>query len=445
MRDLIKVSIRNVGRNKRRTLITVITVFIGVAMITGIRGLLNGLQNEIRSDLTRKLHGDLQIHKMGYKDSLEINPFQYLLEWNPQVEQKLLETEAVTFASPRFRVAAMLNHQKSQNTTSVFITAIDSKKELEVCPRFAQSIVDGAMLDSQKEGDLKQRSLNTDSLEDAVGLDESPIQSVQVENIQSNSFHQIMLTPTLMRGLNATVGDEVVLLLQDQFRMQQALVATIVGVVDFAVPNANAKMAWLDLKTVQGILGHQNEVSEIALRTADAVDERLAFSEVSATLSDDEFLETWQDLGGFLRDAINLQNVIFDTILVIVFAIVISAIVNTSLMTVMERVREIGTLMALGYKRIHIVSMFLIEASVIGLFGGLAGIVFSVSVLVIANSKGIDFTLPGQTLSTVLYPSTSPAFVVFILFVAIVSPIVASLVPALRASRMRPVQALSSN
>jgi ABC-type lipoprotein release transport system permease subunit len=66
MWDLIRVAIRNVGRNKRRALITMITVFIGVFVSVGIRGLLNGLQEEIQSGLTRKMHGDIQIHQIGY-------------------------------------------------------------------------------------------------------------------------------------------------------------------------------------------------------------------------------------------------------------------------------------------------------------------------------------------------------------------------------------------
>jgi ABC-type antimicrobial peptide transport system permease subunit len=64
MFDLIKVAVRNVGRNTRRALITIITVFIGVFVVVGIRGLLDGLQNEIKSGLTRKMHGDIQIHRL---------------------------------------------------------------------------------------------------------------------------------------------------------------------------------------------------------------------------------------------------------------------------------------------------------------------------------------------------------------------------------------------
>ena len=66
--DLIKVAIRNVSRNRRRTFITILTVFLGVVVSTATRGLLNGLQAEIRSNLTRKMHGDLQVHKRGYQD-----------------------------------------------------------------------------------------------------------------------------------------------------------------------------------------------------------------------------------------------------------------------------------------------------------------------------------------------------------------------------------------
>ncbi|MEZ4741046.1 MAG: hypothetical protein R3B45_01120 [Bdellovibrionota bacterium] len=69
--DLLKAVRRNMGRNYRRSLITALTVFIGIVVVCGTRGLLNGLQGEIRGGLTRKIHGDMQIHKEGYRDIID--------------------------------------------------------------------------------------------------------------------------------------------------------------------------------------------------------------------------------------------------------------------------------------------------------------------------------------------------------------------------------------
>jgi len=144
-----------------------------------------------------------------------------------------------------------------------------------------------------------------------------------------------------------------------------------------------------------------------------------------------------------LRDAMRLQNAVFAVVLGIVFIIVIAAIVNTSLMTVMERTREIGTLMALGYKRRHILLLFLAESAAIGLGGGVTAMALAGGLLAWLGARGIPFTLPGQTVSTVIFPVASASFLVLALLLAVASAVVAAFVPAYSASRMKPVEALS--
>lgn len=443
MRDLIKVAIRNVGRNKRRTAITMLTVFIGCFVSAGTRGLLNGLQGEIRSGLTRKLHGDLQIHKQGYQDSMETNPFKNLIPFDNTALKTLQERTLVTAAAPRLKVMALLNHQKSQTSTPVMVTAIDSRFEHEVCPRFAQSITQGQMLDSTAE--TSTQAAADDNLEEATGLDESKPVSLDAQpSPKATGHHQILVTASMMRGFGAQIGDEVVLLISDKNNMQQAMIAQISGVVDVAMPGANPRLAWVDLNTLSQTLGLKNEVSEVALRVKDEASYNEAAQQVREVVSKNWVVETWLELGGFLRDAMALQDVIFSAVLVILFTIVISAIVNTSLMTVMERTREIGTLMALGYRRKHIMLLFLAEAAVIGISGGFIGLAGVIIAMTYLSQAGLTFVLPGQSIATVLYPYVTPSFLCLVLGLAVFAALGASIVPAYRASRMKPVDALSS-
>ncbi|MBK8205092.1 MAG: ABC transporter permease [Bdellovibrionales bacterium] len=442
MLDLIKVAIRNVGRNTRRALITMITVFIGVFVVVGIRGLLNGLQDEIKGGLTRKMHGDIQVHRLGYEDTLEANPYKILLTFSETIIQSIRNTEGVAEFTPRLKVMALLNHQKSQSTTPVIINGFSSKTELAVVPRFQDSLQKGKMIDSELEKAAK--TVQDNDLNEAKGLDENP-EPMPKALPKAVGYHQLMVTPSLMRGLNAEIGDEVVVLLQDKDNMQQAVVATLVGVIDFAMPGAQARMAWMDFSTLQATAGVMGQASEIAIRIHEKAEDEVVKEELTKKLDANLTVQTWVELAGFLRDSLILQNVIFNLVLFIVFSIMISAIVNTSLMTVMERTREIGTLMALGYRRIHITLQFLIESVVIGLIGGLAGMILAVSILLYLHAKGLAFALPGQTIATVLYPSVSIGFLIKVFFLALASALVASFIPAYRASKMKPVQALTSN
>jgi putative ABC transport system permease protein len=187
------------------------------------------------------------------------------------------------------------------------------------------------------------------------------------------------------------------------------------------------------------------QTSEIAIRINDDADAEIVRNQLKEKMGPKLTIQTWIELAGILRDSMNLQNVIFNLVLFIVFSIVISAIVNTSFMTVMERTREIGTLMALGYRRFHITLQFLIESAVIGLIGGMAGMFLAVSILLYLNTQGLVFALPGQTVTTVLYPTIKFSFLLQVFFLALLSALGASFVPAYRASKMKPVEALTSN
>ncbi len=434
MLAIVKVAVRNIGRNKRRTVITIVTVFLGVVVSTMTRGLLNGLQSEIRGNLTRKLHGDLQIHKRGYQDSLESNPYKLLIKETTDVKGVV--------AAPRLRIMGLVNHQKNQLTTPVMITGIDSEREALVCPRFAQSVQKGKMLDSTKEQTATQAI--DDDLGEAHGLD-SAVETESKSTPRAVGYHQILLTTSLQRGLGAEIGDEIVVLIADRYNMQQALVATFSGVIDVATPGAATRMAWMDLKSLQETLHIDHEVSELALRISEGDTPEKIRDALRPEIPEDQIIETWLELGGFLRDAMALQDLIFSAIVVIMFVIVVTAIVNTSLMTVMERTREIGTLMALGYRRKHILFLFLTEAAVIGGAGGLSGLAVASGLLGFLNWHGIKMALPGQTVITTLYPWVPAAFLGMALLLAISAALISGFLPAYRASRMKPVDALSSN
>lgn len=450
LHDLLLVAIRNVGRNKRRSMITIFTVFIGVVVAVSTRGLLNGLQGEIRANLTRKMHGDLQVHKRGYQDSLESQPFKLLLPYDDAaIAQYAAAKDAdgktiLSAMSPRLRVMGLLNHQRTQTTTPVMITALDAAKELIVCPRLADAVQQGSMIDPAKEKFSANVPENVDKLGEAPTLDGSG-SATPITAAPAGDFHQIMVTPSLMRGLGAALGDEIVVLFQDESNMQQALVAHIVAVVDPGIPGMSARMAWMDYATIARILGVTARASEIAFATAPGIDAIAAQASLARAAGEGKVVETWQELGGLLRDAMALQNVIFTAVLAILFTIVIAAIVNTSLMTVMERTREIGTLMAFGYRRRHIVFLFLTEAAVIGGLGGVIGVVFATLGVALLDWHGVAVHLPGQDIATVLRPNVTPVFIVFVLLLSITAALISGLMPAYRASRMKPVQALSSN
>ena len=114
------------------------------------------------------------------------------------------------------------------------------------------------------------------------------------------------------------------------------------------------------------------------------------------------------------------------------------------MMTVMERYREIGTLMSLGYKRRHIIRIFLTESLIIGSIGTLGGIGLSIITIFFINLEGITMVLGEADAIMTIFPVYSGAFILFIVAIAFFATLLASVYPAFRASRLKPVEALAS-
>ena len=154
-------------------------------------------------------------------------------------------------------------------------------------------------------------------------------------------------------------------------------------------------------------------------------------------------VHTWQELQPFVRDIISRQRYVMGLICVILFVIIITGIINTMLMSVFERVREIGTMLAVGTRRWQVVSLFLLEGAVLGLVGGLVGALVGGAVTLWLGHRGIVLPAPGAQADSIIRPFVSGLYLVRAVGMATVGASLAALWPAYRAAKLRPVEALA--
>ncbi|HZI03490.1 MAG TPA: ABC transporter permease, partial [Archangium sp.] len=117
---------------------------------------------------------------------------------------------------------------------------------------------------------------------------------------------------------------------------------------------------------------------------------------------------------------------------------------NAMLMSVFERVREIGTMLAVGMRRWQVLVLFLLEATVLGMLGGLGGALLGSLLVRLIAIPGIPMSMVTRSGNSVLRPELSPSVVLLAVGVAVAGALLAAAWPAWRASRMRPVEALRS-
>src|SRR5205814_9390082 len=118
-------------------------------------------------------------------------------------------------------------------------------------------------------------------------------------------------------------------------------------------------------------------------------------------------VNTWEELFPFVKDLLNTQDVLFNLVTTIFLVVVLLGIVNAMLMSVLERVREIGTMLAVGMRRRQIVSLFVLEGMVLGALGGAIGVAIGFLAVHLMAQVGIDLPAPGSTTASVIHPFIS--------------------------------------
>jgi putative ABC transport system permease protein len=190
------------------------------------------------------------------------------------------------------------------------------------------------------------------------------------------------------------------------------------------------------------------EISEIAVRLDDFSRLQAVFKDIEVRLSQEKNpagqpafeAHTWETLSPFYNIArmIDLMTVFIKIMLV---AIVLVSIMNVMIMAVYERVREIGTIAAMGTPPRRILSLFLVEGFLMGTIGAVLGILFSVGIAFALNLSKITFDFGRQT-GLLLSARLDPVELLVVAGIVIVVAVAASLQPSLKAARMDPIQAL---
>lgn len=270
------------------------------------------------------------------------------------------------------------------------------------------------------------------------------------ENLNSDDRFKVILGTGLAQALNIKVGDTAVLMATSQSGAINGMDITVKGISHSVSKEFDDHFLGLTLKTAQKLL-RTNDIQTLTVFLDKTSNTDIVALELKKMVSEknlDLDVTPWYQLPGadFVVKLVQFYAKLFSVFKIIIVAVVVLSIFNTMNMSVVERVGEIGTLMALGTKRSTVVQLFILEGFILGVLGGLLGLVIGYGLVVGISAVGIKMpTPPGTTVQWIAHIKIVPRIFVEAYLMSLATALVSVILPALKASHYEIAEALRQN
>ena len=395
---------RNLWRNHRRTLIMIAATTVAVWAMIFMTSLMRGMVNDMIRDGIESLPGHVQAHHPDFRDDPSINNVISV----PDSElMRQLTSAGIDGWSTRIKVPAVITSERS--TRGVTLFGVDPVLDRDIT-FVAGNIVDGRYLESADD-------------------------------------RGIVVGRKLLERLETDLGKRVVLMSQDPDNEIADRGFRIVGVFSAKLEMQEESLVFAAKDTVRTMLGIGDFVTEIAVQGSDYRNVAPLVSQVSTVVGDDTEVLPWTELNSYLGTMLSVMDGFVIVWTVVIFLALSFGLVNTLVMAVFERVREIGLMLALGMRPRAILAQVIVESMLL-LAIGLAFGTLLAWLTIAPLQDGIDLSGVGEGLemfgaSSVLYPELTLYDIVLSNVVVLGLGFFASLSPAIRASRYEPIEAIT--
>lgn len=407
----LTLSARNLLRHRRRSLLTALLIMLGVTALLLFVAAAGSFKQAMIGQITDSMLGHLQIHKKGYTAAIDNLPLNLNLQPKAveKVEAALKADPGIAAYSKRLKFGAMFSN--FTETSSIRLNGVDPKAEDATVPGLRKRFLEG-----DSNGDL----LNPG---------------------------QVLIPSLLAKGMKVKPGDSIVLVVTNASGSVNAKTFLVRGILD-AITGPGGRDGYIHLDDARELLRMDKpEVMEIAIRLKKFSELTAVQKRLQAVLSDIQNAEqkpvtelhSWRELSPFASIA-NMIDLMTTFIRIMLVSIVLVSVMNVMLMAVYERIREIGTLAAIGTSPRKILGMFLGEGLLLGLTGAVAGVLLSLGFVAVFQVHPLVFHFGRETMN--LQPVLAVSDLLGVMALAILVSALASLQPAWRAAHMDPITAL---
>ncbi len=396
------VAARNLVRQRRRTLVAVGAVAFGITALILASGFIEWIFLGFRVSTIESRLGHLQITRPAYHEAGKADPYAFLLpDVVPELEASNAPRQIKTVA-PRLSFSGLISHG---DATLSFI---------------------GDGISAQEEAAF------------SYGL-----QILAGQNLSADQPRAIIMGEGLARNLGVGIGDQVVLLASTASGGMNAVEVSVRGFFSTVTKSYDDAALRVPIETARELLRVKGSHIWVVLLNETA-DTDAVLAKLRSRLPSREFeIVPWYELADLYNKTAALFTKQVQGMRLIIALIILLSISNTMTMSVLDRISEIGTSMALGVKRIGILRLFLAEGVLLGCVGGMLGLIAGLALAAIVSEIGIPMPPPpgmghgytGQILVTWAIALES-------LVLAVGTTLVASVYPAWTASRRQIVDAL---
>jgi putative ABC transport system permease protein len=400
---LLKIAWRNIWRNKRRSLIVLSSVIVGVIAAILVDGLSNGMLKQMLFNQINSSVSHIQIHKKGFYDNKTVQ--NYIPDYQKAVNA-VKNNPSVKYYSERVITFGLLS--SASNSSGVYINGVNPAQEQNITD-INRSIVEGSYLKGE-------------------GRD-------------------IVIGKSLAEKLGVGIGDKVVAMSNTPDGSVGSDVFRVKGIYETFSSEFDRINIYIPIKKAQQMLDIGDNVHEIAIITNDYEQAGKVKNEILSNLNGDYEVLSYMDLLPMLilqMDFYKETMLIFNLIIGLAL---IFGIINVMLMSVLERIREFGVLMSIGMKNSKLFLMIVTESFIIGLIGTGIGIGLGLLIQIPLANVGLNLSMFAESLKSfgvgaVIYPETTVENLISLIIMIPLIAVIASVYPAFKAIKLEPVSAI---
>jgi ABC-type lipoprotein release transport system permease subunit len=300
------------------------------------------------------------------------------------------------------------------------------------------------MISSSRKGSGAQiRGIDVVEEATITRLDSLIVEGKYFEGVKRNP---IIIGQKLAEDLKVKLNSKVVLTFNDANGDLTAAAFRVVGIVKSSSVKINELYAFVRKEDLYKNLANGQNVHEIAVVTGEQVDEEALVSKYNELHSEDK-AESWREIAPELAFMQEMYSQSLYILLVIIMLALVFGIVNTMLMAVLERMRELGMLMAIGMNKIRVFFMVVVETIYLSTIGAPLGLIVSWLTIKYYQNVGVDLSNYSEGLesfgyASILYPYVQNSDYIIVTVGVIITAIIGALYPAWKAIKLNPVEAL---